>query len=46
MTRDIRSPKRRPQAASLVLLLAVALLVWLIPQRAGSHPGAAATAQT
>ena len=32
--------------ASLVLLLAVALLVWLIPQRAGSHPGAAATAQT
>ena len=27
--------------ASLVLLLAVALLVWLIPQRAGAHPGGA-----
>ena len=25
--------------ASVVLLLAVALLVWLLPQRAGSHPG-------
>ncbi|QWC56559.1 hypothetical protein F7D01_05150 [Erythrobacter sp. 3-20A1M] len=30
--------------ASLVLLAAVALLVWLIPQRAGSHPGGEAQA--
>ncbi|MCP9222117.1 hypothetical protein MKP08_05075 [Erythrobacter sp. LQ02-29] len=30
--------------ASLVLLAAVALLVWLIPQRAGSHPGGEARA--
>jgi len=30
--------------ASLALVSAVVLLIWLIPQRAGRHPGAAATA--
>jgi uncharacterized membrane-anchored protein len=31
--------------ASLVLVLAILLLIWLLPQRAGRHPGSEAAAE-